>query len=259
MSKIKDWNNKEIEIGISKGGVISLSHPFDNLIKNNIPLWPPPEIVQKMYKSRQIRAFAENNLDIVTTGLGYYCDLQSMHSEDAITWNVFGPVKYAPREQRIEFVRELLDKIDFHNIEISDAEIWMWRRIPHPDTLVSGGPEIDFGVITDKIVIIGEAKWLSGLGKKMGKNKDKDQIQLRIEFIKKYGKKIFKDIDDFIVLGLSDQEDIFNGYDVSCSDSNIHLKNISWDAICDFGSHPCRDELKKYYNWKKKHSKMKKK
>ena len=33
------------------------------------------------------------------------------------------------------------------------------RHGRHPDTLVPGGPEIDFGVQTDDLILAGEAKW----------------------------------------------------------------------------------------------------
>jgi len=34
----------------------------------------------------------------------------------------------------------------------------------YPDTLVPGGPEIDFGVFTGDILLFGEAKWKSSVG-----------------------------------------------------------------------------------------------
>ena len=50
-------------------------------------MWPTPEITQKFYASRQQSAFRGDDLGAVVEHLGYYCDLQSLHSEDAITWN----------------------------------------------------------------------------------------------------------------------------------------------------------------------------
>jgi len=102
---------------------------------------------------------------------------------------------------------------------------------------------------------LGEAKWLSGVGKNQGKSKNKDQIDLRIDFIKEYGNLIFKNIDNFIVLGLSPRPEIDSRY--NSPQSNIHLKNITWETICSFNSHPFREELMNHYNWKKMHSKMK--
>lgn len=39
-----------------------------------------------------------------TATLGFYSDLQSIHSEDAITWSVFGPVIHAAATMREAFV-----------------------------------------------------------------------------------------------------------------------------------------------------------
>ncbi len=57
MRVMKDWNQASIACAHSKGGVTVTAHPFDNLIRNGCSPWPPPEIVQKLYQSRQIRAF----------------------------------------------------------------------------------------------------------------------------------------------------------------------------------------------------------
>jgi len=108
-ARMKDWNDNEILIAHSKGGVIVTAHPYDNLIRTGCVPWPPPEIVQKLYQSRQIRAFAGADKQICTSGLGFYCDLQSIHSEDAITWSVFGTAALAPqlvlRAWLVDFLR----------------------------------------------------------------------------------------------------------------------------------------------------------
>ncbi len=81
---MKDWNDNEILIAHSKGGVIVTAHLYNNLIRTGCALWPPPEIVQKLYQSRQIRAFTVTDKPICTSGLGFYCDLQSIHSEEQL-------------------------------------------------------------------------------------------------------------------------------------------------------------------------------
>jgi hypothetical protein len=62
--------------------------------------------------------------------------------------------------------------------------------LAHPDTLVSGGPEIDFGIHTDDVFLLGEAKWRSPLGEAQGVHRDKDQLTLRREFCQKYGPRL---------------------------------------------------------------------
>ena len=67
---MKDWNENEIACPHSKGGVTVVAHPFENLIRTGCHPWPPEEILQKLYKSRQVRAFTGDNLRICTSGLG---------------------------------------------------------------------------------------------------------------------------------------------------------------------------------------------
>ena len=86
---MKNWNGKEINSAISNGGVRVVAHPFNNLITSDCSPWPPSEILQKLYQSRHVNAFHGDQLEICTSGIGYYTDLQSLHSEDAITWSVF--------------------------------------------------------------------------------------------------------------------------------------------------------------------------
>lgn len=56
----------------------------------NTLLWPPPEIVQKLNKSNHKLAFMGKIFADPKFTLGFNSDLQSIHSEDAITWSVFG-------------------------------------------------------------------------------------------------------------------------------------------------------------------------
>ena len=183
---MKDWNQKEIACAHSKHGVIVTAHPFDNLIRSGCNPWPPPEIVQKLYKSRQIRAFTGEDERICTSGMGFYCDLQSVHSEDAITWSVFGTAARASKSVLKMWLADFFQLVEVPAAQTDDPEIFLWRRIPHPDTLGPGGPEIDVGISTANALILCEAKWQSGVGTAQGKLKDKDQIQLRPDIVKSY-------------------------------------------------------------------------
>jgi hypothetical protein len=161
MKTIPNWQDKIIEVAHSKGGVLATVNPMDNLMRGQLSLWPPPEIVQKLYRSRQERAFEGADLAAVTSILGFYSDLQSLHSEDALTWSIFGTLAYASPRVRGDFTNSLLNFLNINVHPVSAVNVWLWRRLPHPDTLVSGGPEIDFGIQTEHVVILGEAKWLS--------------------------------------------------------------------------------------------------
>ena len=103
MEKIYDWNSKEISIFRSKRNVIATLSPFDNVIKINADIFPTPEIIQKMYKSRHSKAFAINDINQIS----YYSDLQSLNSEDAINWSLWGTLKYSPKKSQISFAKSL--------------------------------------------------------------------------------------------------------------------------------------------------------
>lgn len=235
--QIKNWNNVDIEIVESKGGVKATINPYDNLIKTNILPWPPSEIIQKLYLSNHQNSFDNS----IVWDIGYYSDIQSLNSEDAITWSYFGTLAYADITVKVKFLQNLLKLLQIsYNGTIEQVEISLWSRIPHPDTLVSGGPELDFTIQSEKVFLIGEAKWLSGISVNQGKKKDKDQIELREDFLIKYSPKIFPELDIAKVLCLS-----FN------SSNHQSALNLTWQDLIYANIHPLNDEVIRYYEWKK--------
>lgn len=248
---MKNWNQQKVEILKSKGGVIALANPYDNLIITGVTPWPPSEITQKLYQSRQARAFSEEQKEILKKYNGYYSDLQSIHSEDAITWSVFGTVAHSQNNIQNKFVYDLLQRIGIQSKQVENTEIFLWRRIPHPDTLVSGGPEIDFGILTQDTLLLGEAKWKSSVGTAQGKNKDKDQIQLRVEFLQKYAPKFYPAVKQFVVLGVGLINDVTENY----FDHSVKCIGTTWSEICSLESHPNHSELLRYLSWKREYTK----
>ena len=234
---IENWNGQDIQVCQSKGGTTAICDYHDNLIIPDNVLFPLQDIVKKLYKSNHLRHFPESDHKALQETLGFYCDLQSVNSEDAITWSVFGTLNYYPLETRNQFINSLLAYLEYP-IQVSETHIQLWTRIAHPDTLVSGGPELDFHIITDKIVIFGEAKWGSFIDKLQGKNRDKDQLQLRREYFEKYGSNIYPDIDEKIVL--------FVGNEIE----NTNYPGITWVEISENTIHPMKEEIIRYIYWK---------
>lgn len=233
--KMKDWNGKEIEALESRGGKISVCNYEDNLIIPPGVLWPHIDIIKKLYKSEHGRYFDEK----ISQKLSFYCDLQSLRSEDAITWSVFGVLNYFPEDDRVTFLNSILELTE-HDIRVKHCMLQLWMRIVHPDTKVSGGPELDFIFITDKVVVLGESKWGSEVARNQGKNKNKTQIQLRSEFLRDYAKRIFPLIEESFVLLVGFEEE----REKNCS-------FISWETVCKKSCHPLKDEIARYYDWKK--------
>ena len=250
---MKNWDNREIEVAHSEGGVIAVLNPFDNLISTGITPWPPAEVLQKLYLSHHVKAFAGADLEKATRSLGYYCDLQSIHSEDAITWSVFGTVARSEHAIRNKWVSDFFSAVGLVQKAIKTSEIFLWRRTPHPDTLVPGGPEVDFGILTNDAVVLGEAKWQSAIGTRQGKGKGKDQIELRSEFLHKLGKLVFPTVDHFAVLGISLSPDMPHA---AVSFPDVQVLTATWDCVCSIASHPLVQEVQRYLAWKKANTRM---
>lgn len=181
--ELRDWLGRPVKAARSVGGVLAFRSAWDGVMRGDVTPWPPPELVQKIYQSRQARAYRGAELAMVTAEHDFYADLQSVHSEDAVTWSLFGPLAHAPSHVRAAYATQLIATTLEPVVGTEAAHIWLWRRLPHPDTLVPGGPEIDFGVQTERVLFLGEAKWRSSIGAARGADgsKDdgsKDQVQL---------------------------------------------------------------------------------
>lgn len=253
MESIQDWNGNPIEVAKSAGGVTAVADAWENVISTGVRPWPPPELIQKIYQSRQTRAFTGMEHVAVTAKFGFYSDLQSLNSEDAITWSVFGPIAYASQSIRDLFARELLTLIDVQG-SAANSRVWLWRRLPHPDTLVPGGPEIDFGIQTDDVFLLGEAKWRSKVGARQGVHHDKDQMTLRTEFCEIYGRRLLPETVRFVVLGVSLSGGIAQRVDTESDCVGLHVRDTTWEALSSISSHPSAEEVRKYLNWKTKNS-----
>ncbi len=256
MTTIKNWNDEPIEIGVSRNGTLAVANPYDNLLKTGISPWPPPEILQKLYKSNHEKAFEGSDLKAVRGDKEFYSDIQSLHSEDAMTWSIFGLLAYSDTKTRSAFTESLLELIEVPCSTVGNTIIWLWRRIPHPDTLVSGGPEIDFGIQTNDHVLIGEAKWLSKVARAQGKSRDKDQLTLRREFIRKFAYTIFNPVKYYIILSVSLKGGILLKAEEQLSNSTLYSRDITWDTLCGIQAHPQLAELSRYLVWKKINSKI---
>src|SRR4051812_34726989 len=151
--------------------------------------WPPPPVIQKLYESRQARAFAPEELRAATARLGFYSDLQSLNSEDAVTWSYFGPFLAETFAERAAFANWLVDRVGLSELRRSErCQLDLWRRIPHPDrTTSSGGPELDVVLDADTVVVFVEAKWRSKEATNQGITGTKSQLQLRRDFLGQIG------------------------------------------------------------------------
>jgi hypothetical protein len=251
MLSILNWNNERIQLAKSKTGVLVTTSPWKNLVRGRVTPWPPPELLQKVYQ-RHRATFQGEDAAAATRYLGYYSDIQSLNSEDALTWSVFGPIAYGPADLRSRFAAAVFRLVGIPQPPEEAATIWLWRRLPHPDTLVSGGPEVDFGIQTQTAFLIGEAKWKSKVAR--GQGKDKSQLVLRQQFCEKYGRSLIGGCRHFIVLAVSRTGDLAHEVTTEADGVTLRVRDTTWDAVVNLGLHPEPDELRAYLDGKVSHT-----
>jgi hypothetical protein len=226
----------KVEVIPSKGSSGAVVPIKDNILLPDSIEWPPSELIGKLYQSNHLGHFDEKYHGKLTQELGYYCDLESIRSEDAITWSLFGYISKMEYKVQNKFYNEFLEKIKCGNDELLSIELW--KTLPHPETHTSKGPEIDVFILGKKFYILIECKWTSGIGKNQGAKKDLDQMQIRNLFKDGIGKKLIPGKKCKIVLVANEKKD--------------NNEFVSWDTLSTFSSLPHKELFKKYLEWKKR-------
>jgi hypothetical protein len=250
MKRINHWSSQtQIEVAESAGGVLAALNPLENLVRASTLLWPPPELLQKMYASDRWKGKTEEDARAVSQCLGHYCDLQSLNSEDAITWSFFGPLIYGPPEWQKEFAEGAFEALGLPKPET--VVIWLWRRIPHPEKPAStGGPEIDFGLQSERCVVFGEAKWNSQLGAGQGIAGNRTQLDLRLAYCNALGRRAIPNACRWTILGIGRQPDVLD----TSFGTDVAIHNLAWVDLIRLMPATLRPELEKYLYWKELHS-----
>jgi hypothetical protein len=245
VSRIKNWNGDEIEAIQTKGGVWAFPDYLSGVICPDYCVSPPSELVQKLAKSDKYIHFHPEDQPLITQQLGYYTDLQSVHSEDAMVWSCFGTLSGCRPDLRTVWTQWLVGKLGYSET-IDKAAICVWRRVPHPDNFTQGGPELDALVLTDKVVILVEAKWRSAESRWQGVDGRSSQFDLRERFICVLGGAIYPGrrvvLLSVVLEGNADSRPIQEGID---------FHRITWNTLVNEGPHPLSDELPRYYDWKR--------
>lgn len=251
MKPIRDWNGRQILAARSKGGTLAVRDPMDNLLRAGVDPWPPPEIIQKLSESRKLENYFPDDQTRLREALGFYSDLHSVNSEDAITWSVFGPLAYGTESERAQFAEWILRRVGGPEERVQKAHFWLWRRIVHPQGLSAGGPELDFGIATNSTVIVGEAKWNAGVGGGQGFDGESSQIGLRREVVVKYGRRLFPFAKHFVLLAISRDGRVVPEEEQAFLDWDFRIRNMDWQALISCPHHPAHAELERYLEWKR--------
>ena len=152
-SVLTDWNDQPLRVARSRGGVLAICDVRRALLYDEAVEWPPPALRRKLKRSKQISAFDPPGSVELQERLGFYCDLQSITSEDAISWSFFGPFLTVPPEARAKLLNWLVDLAGVAHQANTACEIRLWHRLPHPDTgRSSHGPEPDLALDGDRAI-----------------------------------------------------------------------------------------------------------
>ncbi|MFH1021773.1 MAG: hypothetical protein V1809_00115 [Planctomycetota bacterium] len=247
MGMISHWNGKDkVQIAVSRGGVCVLANLMEGLVRTSSDPWPPPPVVQKLRASGRFCGATEEDDAVARRHLGYYCDLQSFNSEDAVTWSFFGTLAASPASYRNQVVQNLVARLKLPPVR-GDAHVWLWWRLVHPEKpeAKGRGPEIDFGIQTEQMLLLGEAKWNSPVGAKQGVNRDVDQIGMRARWFRRFPNltprypviclvgrtlKSFSAIPEMV--------------------EGISVRRLTWRDMVDCHAGSLGQELKRYLEWR---------
>jgi hypothetical protein len=123
--------------------------------------------------SRWRSSFSKEDRPRLTAKLGFYSDVQSINSEDTVTWSVF------QQSGRSPWLSALLSRV-FADANASEWSLGFWKRTEHPDDPQNQyGPEADLLIEAPERRFVIESKWLTDIGNKQGKMRDKTQLEMR--------------------------------------------------------------------------------
>lgn len=249
-SEFVDWNDQPLRVARSRGGVVAICDIRRALLYDEAAGWPPPALLPKLKRSRQISAFDPPGSAELQEELGFYCDLQSIASEDAITWSFLGPFLTVSPEARAKLLNWLLELADVEHKPNTTCEIRLWRRLPHPDTgKTSHGPEPDFALYGDRAIVLGEAKWSAKEDKQQGVLGTTSQMQMRRRSLVGEARKRV-DASRLVALGIVLSESL---EPAPLDADSVETQIIEWHELARYPEHPTGDQFARYYAWKLRH------
>ena len=179
--------------------------------KNVLP--PPvgqdwPASLLKQVSAYRARAdwFTPEDAEALSAHTGYISKMQSLRSEDAITWSWFGTLALGAPEAKQAVLSWLYARIGLELSASEDPIVDQWPRVFHPNSPGSpNGPELDARIDDSGAVLVYvEAKWEAAIGTGKGaEDGDRDdQVVLRRDSMRK-DPSLRGDKRSFVVLGIS--------------------------------------------------------
>jgi hypothetical protein len=252
-SKIHSFDGILIE-GVVTGSGVFAAFNWERLVL--APLGDPIVRKSRAKAEKRLSGFPQRDRARLTEKLGHYSDVQSVNSEDTVTWSVFG----CARDEG--WLNDLLAEV-FGPAE--RPELWdlsLWSRIRHPDTGSSAhGPESDVVLENGEWKYVIEAKWTSDISiHKNGQN----QIQMRA--YQAHMNDAPPEKTGVIVVApraaryrcALHEDSIFRRYFAPQGDGyaqlgparELNAQALTWERLVDIIAGRGRPQLQKYLNWR---------
>ncbi len=252
---VKDWNGNDVAVRRSRGGVLTFERWEDNVLRGDLNPWPPEQLLKQVrgYVGHRDHFDAED-ADALAADLGRISKIQSINSEDAVTFSWFGTLAGAAADKRRAAVQWLYDRIGI-DATAKDPVIDQWSRVFHPHAPGSAnGPELDARIDDpDAALIYVEAKWRAAIGTGKGKAAGirDDQIVLRRNSMRA-DPALEVDQRLFVVLGVSEHKpDLAAWVEPEGPARPVRVAWLTWNDLSACAAHPLAEEFSRFIAWKR--------
>jgi len=258
--EIPNWKGRNIRVarsGRQFNGRMAVVDFKNNLITGAIPGFIPPPLLQKLVRSVHERAYFGAARDAVTELLNFYTDLQSLASEDALTFSYLGLIWLLGQSEVARFTDWLMRELDLP-VAKGTAIMDFWRRIPHAQTGGRNGSEFDWAVARQDLLLLAENEFSGPQGSNLGVNCDLTQVEMLREYAMKRGCAVHPSVTSFVVLGVTScgRPEIAPQEDIDLGGAWLHVRNVTWQHLASYRGHPSGTEFADYYEWRIDHAKL---
>jgi hypothetical protein len=235
--------------------VLTFERWEDNVLRGDVSPWPPHALYDQVigYVARRDHFDTDDAVALAAHLGGRISKVQSVNSEDAVTFSWFGTLAVASTSVRSAVVQWLYSRIGLATTA-SDPAIDQWVRVFHPNAPGSSrGPELDARVDDANALIYVEAKWSAGIGTGRGSTGGvpDDQIVLRRDSLRN-DPLLRGDTRALAVLGVSEtRTDVTKWDEGHTNERPVTVAWLTWDELAECPAHPFAGEFRRYLDWKR--------
>jgi len=259
--EIPNWKGRMVRVtrsGQQSNGRMAVIDFKDNLITGAIPGFIPLPLLQKLVRSVHEVDYFGAARDAVTSRLGFYTDLQSLASEDTITFSYLGPIWLLGSLEVAKFTDWLMRELELPVGRAGMAMMDFWRRIPHAQSGGRNGSEFDWAVVRPELLLLVENEFSGTQSSNLGVNCDLKQVEMLREYAMNWGRVFHPSVTKFVILGVTScgRSEIAPQEDIDLGGAWVHVRNVTWQHLASYRGHPSGTEFADYYAWRIEHAEL---